>query len=105
MLLAGSASSRGLSLRPPRGFQLLGYVVLAGIVGWWTWRALHDQATWDVGLAYQGGQAAWATGHPEDVATWISTPFLGATMAIVTRLMSVGTAADLLTLVNLVLVV
>ena len=105
MVVAGLASNRGPSLRTTPRIQLLGYVVLAGIVAWWTWRALHDQASWDVGLAYQGGQEAWATGHPEDVPTWISTPFLGATMAIVTRLMSVGTAADLLTLVNLVLVV
>jgi hypothetical protein len=92
-------------LRARRGLAPLGYLLLAGVVAWWTWRALHDPNAFDLGLAYKGGQAAWATGHPEHLATWVSTPFLGAAMAIVTRLMSVGTAADLLTLLNLALVV
>jgi hypothetical protein len=83
----------------------LGYLLLAAVAAWWTWRALHDASAFDVGLVYRGGQAAWATGHPEDLPTFVNTPFLAASMAIVTRLISVGTAADLITLVNLLLVV
>lgn len=65
--------------------------------------ALRIQATYDVGLAYQGGQAAWQNGHPEYVHTWISTPFLAMVMAVISRLMSAKTAAVLDTVVNSIL--
>ena len=58
----------------------------------------------DLGLAYTGGQEAWASGHPERVSTWISTPFLGMAMALVSRVLSVTTATFLLTIVNLAIV-
>jgi hypothetical protein len=77
---------------------------LAGIVTWWTWRALHDPQGYDFRLAYQGGQVAWATGHPEQQFTWTGTPLLAAAMALLTRAQSLRTAADSLTVVNLVLV-
>ena len=85
--------------------ELLGYAALAGVVAWWTWRALHEPSALDAGLVYQAGEAAWETGHPEDVPTFVNTPFHVALAAIVTRLMSVDTAADLLTVLNLLLVV
>jgi Glycosyltransferase family 87 len=84
---------------------LVGYAALAGIVAWWTWRALHDPRGFDFRLYYKGGQVAWATGHPEHQSTWDGTPLLAAAMALLTRLMSLGTGADLITAVNLVLVV
>jgi Glycosyltransferase family 87 len=84
---------------------VFGLLALAGLVVWWILRAYNEPTPDDLGLAYQGGQVAWATGHPEHLSTWISTPFLGAVMAIVTQLMSVETAANLLTTLNLVLVV
>ena len=58
----------------------------------------------DLELAYKGGQEAWASGHPERVVSWISTPFLGMLMAIVSRLLSVRVATDLLTALNVAIV-
>jgi Glycosyltransferase family 87 len=86
-------------------FALCGLAAMAGLVVWWVQRAYNEAALADVGLAYEGGAVAWATGHPEHLATWISTPFLGAVMAVVTRLMSGPTAANLLISLNLCLVV
>lgn len=97
-------SDRTARLQAWAGFSYFGYAALVAIAAWWTWRGLHDPGTLDLGLAYQGGQVAWATGHPENLLTWISTPFLGVVMAIVTRVTTVGTAADLLTLLNLAFV-
>jgi hypothetical protein len=82
-----------------------GLLALAALVVWWILRAYNESAPADLGLAYQGGEVAWATGHPEHLSTWISTPFLGAVMAVVTRIVDMFTAADLLTTLNLVLVV
>lgn len=65
--------------------------------------ALRIPFTYDVGLAYQGGQAAWQTGHPESVYTWISTPFLAMVMAVASRLMSESAAATLDTVINCLL--
>src|SRR5687767_11926407 len=81
------------------------YAALAAIVAWWAWRAFHDPSSWDTGLAYRAGQVAWATGHPEDVrtgpfSTWLGTPFLGAMMALLSRAVSIGGAANLVTALN-----
>ncbi len=84
---------------------LPGYLVLLAIVAWWAWRAFHDPITYDTGLAYLGGQVAWASGHPEHLATWISTPFLGFVMAIASQILSVTAAAHVVTAINVVLVV
>ncbi len=84
--------------------QILGYAAMAGIVAWWAWRAFQDPHGYDLRLAYKGGQIAWATGHPERQWTWDGTPLLAVTMAIVTRLMSLGAAMDLITTINVVLV-
>jgi Glycosyltransferase family 87 len=86
-------------------FILPGVIALAVLVFWWVARAYNEAAPADLGLAYEGGTAAWATGHPEHLITWISTPFLGAVMAVVSQVVSIGTAADLITTLNLVLVV
>jgi hypothetical protein len=87
---------------PPRRSWLaaLGYGALIAIVGWWTWRALHDARAWDTGLAYKAGVVAWATGHPEHVATWNGMPFLAAAMALVSRVLSVRATGDLMTVLN-----
>jgi hypothetical protein len=39
----------------------------------------------DFGLAYQGGQEAWSSGHPERLLTWTATPFFALVMAATTR--------------------
>ncbi len=57
----------------------------------------------DLGLAYQGGVSAWASGHPERLATWFSTPFLALVMALVTRVSSVEVAAHVFLAFNVVL--
>lgn len=105
MALAEAASqrrgSRTLSIWP----SVAGGCALLALVVWWSWRAFHDPLPLDTGLAYQGGQAAWATGHPEHVFTWISTPFLGAVMAIATRVMTVDQASHLVTVLNIICVV
>jgi hypothetical protein len=83
--------------------QALIALALAAAVTAWTLKALSDDTPFDVGLAYQGGEQAWATGHPERVPTWISTPFLGMLMAIVSRMADLSTAVDGFTVLNLVL--
>lgn len=112
----GAASITPLGQRPaPRGgrtgaapggrlARLIGTAALAAIVTWWTWRALHDPRGIDFRVLYRGGQLAWRTGHPERESTWISTPLLAAMMAGLTRLISLRAATDVITVVNLVLV-
>lgn len=66
--------------------------------------ALHYTAqygTADFGLAYQGGAEAWASGHPERVGTWMSTPFLALAMAAVSRVAPVQIAGWLFMAANL----
>jgi len=58
--------------------------------------------TFDFGLAYRGGAEAWATGHPERLATWFSTPFLALVMALITRLASEVAGAVAFTAFNLI---
>jgi hypothetical protein len=82
----------------------IGYAMLAAIVGWWAWRAFSEPLTADLGLAYQAGQVAWSTGHPEHLYSWDGMPFLAAVMALVSQLVTVRAAADLLTGLNLILV-
>lgn len=93
---AGGAASPG---------AWLGYAAMAGIMLWWTWRALQDPSQYDLTLLYQGGQLAWATGHPEHHPLWVGTPLLAAVMAVITRVMSLQTAGALITILNLGLVV
>jgi hypothetical protein len=101
----GTAESTHLHITPASRSWLpvAGYTGLLVIVAWWVWRALADPIPWDTGLAYTAGQVAWATGHPEHVTTWISTPFLGAVMAILSRVLSARGVADLVTWANVVL--
>jgi Glycosyltransferase family 87 len=105
MALLEARSGRRPRVQAPNAPALVGYVALAALVLWWAWRAFHDPNTNDLGLAYQGGQVAWATGHPEHLLTWISLPFLGLVMAVITKVMSASQAAILLNLVNALLVV
>lgn len=57
----------------------------------------------DTGLAYQGGQMAWQTGHPEQVITWISSPFLALLMALLSRVVSAEQLTIVVTVLNLIL--
>ncbi len=93
------------TLREPARLNYVGYLALAAIVAAWTWRAFHDAGTYDTGAAYEAGQLAWATGHPETLYSWTGMPFLAASMAIVSRVISIRAAADLVTSLNAVLVV
>ena len=68
------------------------------------WSALSDARTFDAGLAYSGGATAWRTGHPEDLPTWIGTPFLAFLMGITSRAASDQAAAAVITLINIALV-
>ena len=55
----------------------------------------------DFGLAYQGGQEAWSSGHPERILTWTATPFFALAMAAITRAASLDVAAPVMMAVNL----
>lgn len=79
-----------------------GYTVLIAGIAWWTWRAFRDSHPFDTGLAYQAGQLAWATGHPERLSTWNGAPLLAVGFGVLTRLFSVASTAHLVTLVNAV---
>lgn len=72
-------------------------IVWAGVL---VYRAMTMVPALDTGLAYSGGLAAWATGHPERLLTWISSPFLAMLMALITRIMSSGQAATAVTALN-----
>jgi hypothetical protein len=63
-----------------------------------------DPRHWDLALAYRGGIEAWATGHPEWVRSWMSTPFLGLTMALVSHLATEDQAVEGLLALSIVLV-
>ncbi len=82
---------------------VLGGIALAGIVTWWTWRALHDPGTNDLGLAYEGGQVNWESGHPEALFSWIGTPFLASAMSLVSRVITIETATKAVTILNLLI--
>jgi hypothetical protein len=69
----------------------------------WVVPTLADHRVLDLGMAYNGGVEAWKTGHPERIHTWMSTPFLGMVMAVVSRCLSMAAAERFLTLVNLLL--
>ncbi len=86
----------------PSPLEVVGYIGLALVVAWWAGRAFYDSYPWDTGLAYHGGQVAWATGHPERLVSWMSTPFLGAVMALLSRVVSGRGAAALVTALNLI---
>jgi hypothetical protein len=55
----------------------------------------------DFGLAYQGGQEAWFSGHPERVLTWTATPFFALVMAAITRAAPLDVATTAMMAVNL----
>ncbi len=103
MAVAGAGAEDVAVVRGRWRPSWVGYAALVALVAWWAWRAFDDAMPWDTGLAYTAGQVAWATGHPEHLASWISTPFLGAVMALLSRVFSVRGVADLVTVVNVVL--
>ncbi|HET9443354.1 MAG TPA: glycosyltransferase family 87 protein [Acidimicrobiales bacterium] len=81
-------------------------VAVAGLlVAWQVGVALRTGWAYDIGLALRGGQLAWETGRPEDLRTWISTPFLAAVMALVSRVTTKSGAAVGMTLLNGVVIV
>jgi len=84
---------------------VVGCVLAAVAFILWSIPALDNVYPLDVGLAYKAGQVAWSTGHPEHVQTWISTPFLGMVMALVSRIFTVGQTGALLTVLNIALLI
>jgi uncharacterized membrane protein len=84
---------------------VLGGAAIVAIITWWTWRALHDPGTNDLGLAYEGGQVNWQSGHPEALFSWIGTPFLASAMSLVSRVLTIETATKAITILNLVVTV
>jgi hypothetical protein len=104
MSLQETLDTRPAGVDARRLLRPLGYAALAALVALWAYRAFHDAATYDSGLAYVGGQVGWASGHPEHWFSWTGTPFFAVVMALVTRLVSDRTAAELLTALNVVLV-
>lgn len=79
---------------------VLGCVIATAACFGWGIPAFLDRTPFDLGLAYHGGQVAWSTGHPETLWSWMSTPFLGVIMAVVSKTMSVNVAGFFLTFLN-----
>lgn len=81
-------------------------LTLSGI-GWvlWSLPAFRNPMTLDLGLAYDAGTVAWQNGHPERVYSWDGTSFLALLMALTSRLVSAVSAANALTVLNVVLVI
>jgi hypothetical protein len=78
------------------------------LVGWLVflfWRCITAYPALDTGLAYNGGQLAWATGHPERLPSWISSPFLALIMGLASRVLTRNQAGVAVTYINYVLVV
>jgi Glycosyltransferase family 87 len=95
-----SATSERPPFRPTRQLHLLAPLAAAlALIP----IAVSIRHTADFGLAYQGGVEAWASGHPERVSTWFSTPFLAFVMAVITRLTSEVVGAHLFLAVNVLL--
>ncbi len=65
--------------------------------------AVSIRYTADFGLAYHGGVEAWASGHPERVFSWISTPFLALVVGLITRLATEANSAHVFLGTNLLL--
>jgi hypothetical protein len=76
-------------------------------VGWilWSLPAFRNPETLDLGLAYSAGQVAWTNGHPETVYSWDGTSFLALLMALTTRVFSAVTTANILTVINVALLI
>lgn len=91
-----SAARRSFS-----GRELLPAAVLAVIATGLILYAALRPGTYDVGLAYTGGEVAFRTGHPETLFTWVSTPFLAMLMALLSREASVDQVAAAYNLLNI----
>lgn len=87
---AASAPSRNLYLLAPAA-AALALIPVAVLVHY----------PLDFGLAYQGGQEAWSSGHPERVLTWTATPFFALVMAGLTRAAPLDVATTAMLVVNL----
>jgi hypothetical protein len=88
-----------------RRWELAPAAGLAVVGGWVAGFAATRPGTYDLGLAYLGGAEAWASGRPERVFTWISTPFLAMLMAVATRVASAGTLAVAFNVFNVALAI
>lgn len=87
---AARASSRNLYLLAPAA-AVLALIPVAVLVHY----------PLDFGLAYQGGQEAWSSGHPERLLTWTATPFFALVMAAITRAAPLDAATPAMMAVNL----
>ena len=96
----GRSESERPPLRPVGRLLLLAPIAAAaGLIPF----AVSIHYTADFGLAYHGGLEAWASGHPERLFSWFSTPFLALVMAVITRAASEDVAARVFLVANLVL--
>lgn len=98
---AGTQAARALTQRPRLAY--VGYGLLGAIVVAWAWRAIHDSGSYDTGTAWIAGEVAWRTGHPEALAFWTGLPSLAGAMALVSRVMGVKAAGEVVTAINVVL--
>jgi hypothetical protein len=93
-------------MQQPSGFrrwEIALAVLLGGGALLWALPTLWSGRGLDFGMAYRGGQAAWASGHPEAVHTWMSTSFLALMMALVSQLLPLPIAVRVHTALNLAL--
>ncbi len=88
---------------PFRRWEILPAVLTLAGVSAWAVPALVSARGLDFGMAYRGGEAAWADGHPEAVHTWMSTPVLAVVMALVSRAAPLVVAVRVHTAVNIAL--
>jgi hypothetical protein len=87
-------------IRPTRQIHLLAPLIAALVLIPFV-VSIHYSA--DFGLAYHGGVESWASGHPERIFSWFSTPFLALVMALVTRVISEQGGAQVFIGLNLLL--
>lgn len=76
-------------------------------IGWilWSLPAFRNPFTLDLGLAYHAGDVAWRNGHPETVSSWDGTSFLAMSMAFISRVFTETTSANVLTALNVALLI
>lgn len=105
MSFTQARSGRLLVLRQVPRLTYAGYGALALIVAAWAWRAFHDPSAYDTGAAWIAGEFAWKTGHPEALQFWTGLPSLAGAMALVSRVLSIKTTGQAMTVLNLVVAV
>jgi hypothetical protein len=78
---------------------------VAAVLLLWAVPAALDVTPDDLRVLYEGGAAAWQSGHPEHARNWLGTAFLALVMALATRVGSLRATTVALNTLNLALVV